>query len=75
MQVDSPSHVAGSISTGETAANDAIDQEEIKPEITSLKSATRDPYPVKDQVVQKSGMLLVGGYEQMKSEYRLRACY
>lgn len=49
-----------------------IDPDEIKPEITKLKSRKDDPYPVHCEDVERKGMLLVGGKETLESEYDLK---
>jgi hypothetical protein len=48
---------------------EGIDPAETKPEITKLKSRQDDPYPVKDEQVQRRGMLLVGGNELLRGQY------
>jgi hypothetical protein len=49
-----------------------IDPDEIKPEITKLKSRKDDPYPVHCEDVERKGMLLLGGKETLESEYDLK---
>ncbi|KAG7562476.1 hypothetical protein FFLO_02055 [Filobasidium floriforme] len=48
-----------------------IDPDEIKPEITKLKSRKDDPYPVHCEDVERKGMLLVGGKETLESKLEL----